>query len=75
MQGNKTNDADFVLHHKNAVYLPNDGNFLAALNHHQIDNNLVIEGSQSFRLINIQLELFKFLLALITDQNQDKKVE
>ena len=49
----ETNGADIVIHHKNAVSPPDDGKFEQYyIHHHQIDNNLVIEGSRTFTLIN-----------------------
>ena len=48
----KTNGADIVIQHKNAGS-PHDGKFEQYyIHHHQIDNNLVIEGSRTFTLIN-----------------------
>ena len=50
---NGSNGADVVIHHKNAISPPNDGNFEQYyIHHHQIDHNLVIEGSRKFTLIN-----------------------
>ena len=51
---NGSNGADVVIHQKNAVSPPNDGNFEQYYIHqHQIDHNLVIEGSRTFTLINL----------------------
>ena len=50
---NGSNGADVVIHHKNAISPPDDGNFEQYyIHHHQIDHNLVIEGSRKFTLIN-----------------------
>ena len=50
---NGSNGADVVIHHKNAVSPPDDGNFEQYyIHHHQIDHNLVIERSRKFTLIN-----------------------
>ena len=47
------NGSDIVIHHKNAVSPPNDGNFEQYyIHHHQIDHNLVIQGNRTFTLIN-----------------------
>ena len=47
------NGADIVIHHKNAISPPDDGSFEQYYIHnHQIDHNLVIEGSRIFTLIN-----------------------
>ena len=47
------NGSDVVIHHGNAISPPNDGDFKQYYVHrHQIDNNLVIEGSRVFTLIN-----------------------
>ena len=50
----ETNGVDIVIHHKNAVSPSNDGKFEQYYihYHHQIDNNLVIEDSRTFTLIN-----------------------
>ena len=49
----ETNGADIVIHHKNAVSSPDDGKFEQCYIHrHQIDNNLVIEGSRTFTSFN-----------------------
>ena len=49
----ETNASDIVIHYKNAVSPPDDGNFEQYyIHHHQIDHNLVIEGSRTFTLIN-----------------------
>ena len=43
---NGSNSADVVIHHKNAISPPDDGNFEQYyIHHHQIDHSLVIEGS------------------------------
>ena len=48
-----SNGSDVVIHHGNAISPPNDGDFKQYYVHrHQIDNNLVIEGSRVFTLIN-----------------------
>ena len=48
-----SNGTDVVIHHKNAVSPPNDGNFEQYyIHHHQTDHNLVIEGNRTFTLIN-----------------------
>ena len=50
---NGSNGADVVIHNKNAISPPDDGNFEQYyIHHHQIDHNLVIEGSRIFTLIN-----------------------
>ena len=52
---NGSNGADVVIYHKNAISPPDDddGNFEQYYTHlHQIDNNLVIQGSRKFTLIN-----------------------
>ena len=50
---NGSNGADVVIHHKNAISPPDDGNFEQYYIHnHQVDHNLVIEGSRKFTLIN-----------------------
>ncbi len=50
---NGSNGADVVIHHKNAISPPDDGNFEQYyIHHHQIDQNLVIAGSRKFTLIN-----------------------
>ena len=47
------NGADIVIHHKNAISPPDDDSFEQYYIHnHQIDHNLVIEGSRIFTLIN-----------------------
>ena len=47
------NGSDVVIHHGNAISPPNDGDFEQYYVHrHQIDHNLVIEGSRIFTLIN-----------------------
>ena len=83
-----SNGADIVIHHKNAISPPDDGNFEQYyIHHHQIDLNLVIEGGQKFNIINPnwdepyhviflieQWVLFKYQLELITDQNQGERV-
>ena len=52
---NGSNGADVVIHHKNAISPPDDGNFEQYyIHHHQIDHNLVIEGSRKFTLINLK---------------------
>ena len=49
----RSNGADVVIHRKNAVSPPDDGNFEQYyIHHHQIDHNLVIEGNRTFTLIN-----------------------
>ncbi len=48
------NGADVFVHHKNAISPPNDGNFEQYyIHHHQIDHNLVIEGSRKFTLTTL----------------------
>ena len=48
-----SNGSDVVIHHGNAISPPNDGDFEQYYVHrHQIDHNLVIEGSRIFTLIN-----------------------
>ena len=48
-----SNGSDVVIHHGNAISPPNDGDFEQYYVHrHQIDHNLVIEGSRVFTLIN-----------------------
>ena len=48
-----SNSTDIVIHHKNAISPPDDGCFEQYyIHHHQIDHNLVIEGSRTFSLIN-----------------------
>ncbi len=48
-----SNGSDVVIHHGNAISPPNDGDFKQYYVHrHQIDHNLVIEGSRIFTLIN-----------------------
>ena len=48
-----SNGADVVIHHKNAISPPDDEIFEQYYVHrHQIDHNLVIEGSRTFTLIN-----------------------
>ncbi len=50
---NGSNGADVVIHHKNAISPPDDGIFEQYyIHHHQIDHNLVIDGSRKFTLIN-----------------------
>ena len=50
---NGSNSADVVIHHKNAISPPDDGTLEQySIPHHQIDHNLVIEGSRKFTLIN-----------------------
>ena len=50
---NGSNGSDVVIHHKNAISPPNDVNFEQYyIHHHQVDHNLVIEGSRKFTLIN-----------------------
>ena len=50
---NGSNGADVVIHHQNAISPPDNGNFEQYyIHHHQIDHNLVIEGSRKFTLIN-----------------------
>ena len=50
---NGSNGTDVVIHHKNAISPPDDGNFEQYyIHHHQIDHNLVIEDSRKFTLIN-----------------------
>ncbi len=50
---NGSNGADVVIHHNNAISPPDDGNFEQYyIHHHQIDHNLVIEGTRKFTLIN-----------------------
>ena len=47
------NGSDVVIHHGNAISPPDDGDFEQYYVHrHQIDHNLVIEGSRIFTLIN-----------------------
>ena len=47
------NGSDVVIHHGNAISPPDDGEFEQYYVHrHQIDHNLVIEGSRIFTLIN-----------------------
>ena len=49
----KSNSSDVVIHHGNAISPPNDGDFEQYYVHrHQVDHNLVIEGSRIFSLIN-----------------------
>ena len=53
----KSNGSDIVIHHGKAVSPPNDGDFEQYYVHrHQIDHNLVIEGSRIFTLINPEWE-------------------
>ena len=48
-----SNGADIVIHHKNAISPPDDENFEQYYIHnHQVDHNLVIEGSRIFTLLN-----------------------
>ena len=48
-----SNGTDVVIHYKNAISPPDDGNFEQYYIHkHQIDHNLVIEGRRKFTLIN-----------------------
>ncbi len=48
-----SNGTDVVIHHKNAISPPDDGDFEQYyIHHHQIDNNLVIDGTRKFTLIN-----------------------
>ena len=48
-----SNGSDVVINHGNPISLPNDGDFVQYYGHrHQIDHNLVIEGSRIFTLIN-----------------------
>jgi len=48
-----SNGSDVVIHHGNAISPPDDGDFEQYYVHrHQIDHNLVIEGSRIFTLIN-----------------------
>ena len=48
-----SNGADIVIHHKNAISPPDDDTFEQYYIHqHQIDHNLVIEGSRTFTLLN-----------------------
>ena len=48
-----SNCADIVIHHKDAISPPDDENFEQYYIHkHQIDHNLVIEGSRTFTLLN-----------------------
>ena len=50
---NGSNGSYIVIHHKNAKSPPDEGNFEQYyIHHHQIDHNLVIEGSQKFTFIN-----------------------
>ena len=50
---NGSNGTDVVIHYKNAISPPDDGNFEQYyIHHHPIDHNLVIEGSRKFTLIN-----------------------
>ena len=50
---NGSNGADVVIHHENAISPPDDGDFEQYyIHHHQINHNLVIEGSRIFTLIN-----------------------
>ena len=46
-----SNGADIVIHHKNSISPPNDGNFEEYYIHHHMDNNLMIEGNRTFTLI------------------------
>ncbi len=49
----KSNASDVVIHHGKAISPPNDGDFNQYYVHrHQIDHNLIIEGSRIFTLIN-----------------------
>ncbi len=49
----KSNASDIVIHHGNAISPPNDGDFEQYYVHwHQIDHNLILEGSRIFTLIN-----------------------
>ncbi len=49
----KSNGSDVVIHHGSAISPPNDGDFKQYYVHrHQIDHNLIIEGSRIFSLIN-----------------------
>ena len=49
----ESNGADVVIHHKNAISPPDDGEYEQYyIHHHQIDHNLVIQGNRTFTLIN-----------------------
>ena len=48
-----SNGSDVVIHHKNSISPPDDGNFEKYyIHHHQIDHNLIIEGSRKITLLN-----------------------
>ena len=50
---NGSNGSDVVIHHRNAISPPDNGSFEKNyIYHHQIDHNLVVEGSRKFTLIN-----------------------
>ena len=42
-----SNGSDVVIHHKNIISPPDEGNFEQYYVHHQIDHNLEIEGSRN----------------------------
>ena len=47
------NGSDVVIHHDNAISPPNDGEYEQYYVHqHQIDHNLVVNGSRIFNLLN-----------------------
>ena len=48
-----SNSSDVVIHHGSALSPPNDDNFEQYyVHHHQIDHNLVLDGSRTFTLLN-----------------------
>ncbi len=48
-----SNGSDVVIHHGNALSPPNDDNFEQYYVHqHQVDHNLVLDGSRTFTLLN-----------------------
>ena len=50
---NGSNGSDVVIHHGAAISPPNDEEFEQYyVHHHQIDHNLVLEGSRTFTLLN-----------------------
>jgi len=50
---NGSNGSDVVIHHGAAISPPNDNEFEQYyVHHHQIDHNLVLEGSRTFTLLN-----------------------
>ena len=82
-----SNGSDVVIHKGRAISPPNDDDYEQYYVHkHQIDHNLVLSGKRIFTLLNPEWDephhviyltkkwvRYKSLLALITDQSQDRK--